>query len=291
MLKLHIVNLNVGELHCRLGGEKQRTVVLDQVPSQANRVEEALLVARDGGRIELPLFELLAETSRGPVRLTSLDFPHRYADAYLRDSQLDGERFDRSAVGRRIREVTAEDVRPLYERDPGSLLYGAWDSHRKGRFPKFAPSLHSSVIGVDPVEGARQGGRMDPLNLAGAIDDKEKAESDWRYFASGEKQKGKKLSEIGHGNIAPNPSHGGVTVAQVQRTAWISSAALERLGFGDVSTEAATLARAALAALALAGDRSPSADLRSGCDPDATSPGSTRPSRSSRPVASWSRWT
>ena len=36
-------------------GEKKKTVVIDQVPSQANRVEEALLAARDSGRLPLPL--------------------------------------------------------------------------------------------------------------------------------------------------------------------------------------------------------------------------------------------
>jgi CRISPR-associated protein Csb1 len=50
----------------------------------------------------------------------------------------------------------------------------------------------------------------------------------------------------------------------------LSFAGLERLRFGDASPEAATLARATLAALALVGDRltfaRPSLWLRSGCD-------------------------
>src|SRR5690554_5437613 len=40
------------------GGEPVSTVLLDSFQSQANRVEEALLDARDEGRINLPLFEL-----------------------------------------------------------------------------------------------------------------------------------------------------------------------------------------------------------------------------------------
>jgi CRISPR-associated protein Csb1 len=78
------------------------------------------------------------------------------------------------------------------------------------------------------------------------------------------------LSEIGHGHIAPNAAHGGVTVREVRRRAWVSFAGLERLRFGDAPAEAATLARATLAALALVGDRltfgRPSVWLRSGCD-------------------------
>ncbi len=251
-------------------GQSRKAVVIDQEPSQANRIEEALRDACYQGRLQLPLFEMTVPTELGEIRLTSLDFPHRYADAYLRDSLVDGVRFDQSPVGRRLRGASVADVRPLYEREPASLIFGAWDSHRKGRWPKFARLYASSMFGLDPVTYIRRGGRMDPQNLKGAVDDVAKAEADWQFIAEGEKQKGKKLSEIGHGNIAPNPVHGGVTVTEIRRVASISLAGLERLRFGDASPEAAHLARAALAALALAGDRltfgGPSVWLRSGCD-------------------------
>jgi CRISPR-associated protein Csb1 len=247
-------------------GEQRRTVVIDQEPSQANRVEEALRDAWDAGLVQLPLFELRA----GLVRLTSLDFPHRYADAYVRDSLVEGVRFDQSPVGLRLRAATVADVRPLYEREPGSLIFGAWDSHRKGRWPKFARLYAAAMYGLDPVTGRRMGGRMDPVNLTGLVDDKARAEADWRFIAEGEKAKGNRLSEIGHGNIAPNPVPGGVTVSEIRRVASISLAGLERLRFGDAPAGAAALARAALAALALAGDRlafeRASVWLRSGCD-------------------------
>lgn len=249
-------------------GEQVETVVMDQVPSQANRVEEALLQARDGGRVDLPAFELVMKEEG--VRLTSLDFPHRYADAYLRDSMVEGVRFDRSEVGRELRSASAVDVRPLYRREPYSLLFGAWDSHRKGRWPKFARLYASEMFGVQWMEGDRRAGRLDPVNLTGAVDDKTKAEGDWRFLPEGTKAKGERLSKIGHGHIAPNPAPGGVTVREVRRQGWISLAGLERLRFGDAPAHAATLARATLLALALAGDRlmfgRPSLWLRSGCD-------------------------
>ena len=251
-------------------GQRREAVVIDQEPSQANRVEEALRDAHDQSRLELPLFEMLVPTKLGEIRLTSLDFPHRYADAYLRDSLVAGVRFDESPVGQRLRAATVVDVRPLYEREPGSLIFGAWDSHRKGRWPRFARLYSSSMFGLDPVTYGRMGGRMDPQNLTGAVDDAAKAEAEWQFIAEGEKQRGKKLSEIGHGNIAPNPVHGGVTVCEIRRAASISLAGLERLRFGDATPQASNLARAALAALALAGDRltfgGPSVWLRSGCD-------------------------
>jgi CRISPR-associated protein Csb1 len=249
-----------------VGGAQRHTVVIDQEPSQANRVEEALRDARDAGTLRLPMFELRA----GGIRLTSLDFPHRYADAYVRDSLVDGVRFDQSPVGKRLRATTAADVRPLYEREPCSLLFGAWDSHRKGRWPKFARLYAATMYGLDPVAVRRMGGRLDPVNLTGAVEDTARAEADWKFIPEGAKAKGKRLSEIGHGNIAPNLVPGGVTVSEIRRVASISLAGLERLRFGDASAEAASMARAALAALALAGDRlafgRPSVWLRSGCD-------------------------
>ncbi len=253
-------------------GEDRWVVVLDQVPSQANRVETALLDARDEGRIRLPLFELNATTSRGPVRITSLEMPHRFADAYMRDSRIDGVRFPNTEIGQYVRAVTARDVRALFEFSPESLLFGAWDSHRKGHQAKFSPRAYSSsIVGLDPRLGQRQGGRMDPTNLTGAVKDSSK--DDWEFMIPGEKKaktKGEKLSERGHGNIAPNPAHGGVSITRAQRSGWLSMAALARLRFGDAPIEAARLARATLAALALAGDRlafgGPSVWLRSGCD-------------------------
>ncbi|WP_233508095.1 type I-G CRISPR-associated RAMP protein Csb1/Cas7g [Spongiactinospora gelatinilytica] len=251
-------------------GERQVTVTVDQEQSQANRVEEALRDARDGGRIELPAFEMRLATAHGEVRITSFDAPHRYADAYWRDSTIGGVAFDKSEVGRRLRSVSAADARPLFEREPASLIYGAWDSHRKGRWPKFARLYTAIMYGLDPVFGVRRGGRLDPVNLTGAIDDKNKAENGWGYIAEGTKKAGQKLSEIGHGNIAPNPVPGGVSVREVRRVASVSLAGLERLRFGDAPAEAATSARATLLALALAGDRlafaRPSVWLRSGCD-------------------------
>ena len=258
-----------------VGGELRETVLLDSYQSQANRCEEALLAARDSGRIELPLFELRTSlaTPAGDrdVRLTSLEFPHRYADAYLRDSEIDGARFDRTDVGRRLRQVTVDDARALFELDPGSLVYGAWDSHRKGRQAKFARGYQSTVVGFDPEVGVRKGGRLDPGNLTGAIDDATKAEGDWSFVGEGEKRKGGRLSEIGHGNaLDSGGAHGWVTVTGVQRWAFVSFATFERLRFGDATAEQGEAARAALAALALLGDRlaydRPSWFFRSGCD-------------------------
>ncbi|MDA8286204.1 MAG: type I-U CRISPR-associated RAMP protein Csb1/Cas7u [Actinomycetota bacterium] len=248
-------------------GVERKDVLLDSVPSQANRAEEALLRARREGRVELPLLEIHHDGATS-VKLTSLELPHRYADAYLLDSLLDGEKFDRTPLGQAFQTASAMDATALFTHDPGSVVFGAWNSHRKGRQVKFPRIYASEIIGWDPQVGQRKAGRMDPLNLTGT--GSRDADGELHYVALGEKAKGVRLSEIGHGNIAPNSAHGGVTVSSAERFATISLAGLNRLGFGPASREAAVAARACLAAYALLADRlafgGPSLWLRSGCE-------------------------
>ncbi|GAB3260487.1 type I-G CRISPR-associated RAMP protein Csb1/Cas7g [Kineosporia babensis] len=249
-------------------GSERSAVVLDQIPAQANRCEDALLQGQRAGAFQIPLLELRHDGESESV-LTSLEFPHRYADAYLRDSELDGVSFDRSPLGRSVIGSSRDDASALYKHDPGSLVYGAWNSHRKGRQAKFARTYASEILGWDPVPGVRAAGRMDPYNLTGAAKPGKNG-GPWTYGPVPTKAKGEKLSEIGHGNIAPQDSHGGMTVSGAERIATISLAGLDRIGFGPVSAEAAVAARASLAAYALLADRlafgRPSVWLRSGCE-------------------------
>jgi CRISPR-associated protein Csb1 len=147
-----------------LDGRERPAVLLDSVPSQANRAEEALLRAQRSDVVSVPLIQVDHDGEASAV-LTSLEFPHRYADAYLRDSLLDGVAFDKTDLGRSLQAASLEDATALFAHDPGSLIYGAWNSHRKGRQRKFPRVYASEVIGWDPVEGRRHAGRMDPLNL------------------------------------------------------------------------------------------------------------------------------
>lgn len=247
-------------------GAERRNVLLDGVPSQANRAELALLKGLRGGRFEIPLLEIRHEGAAS-MTLTSLELPHRFADAYLRDSELDGVKFDKTDLGKAFQSASSDDVAALFRHDPGSLVFGAWNSHRKGRQAKFPRIYASEIVGWDPQEGARKAGRMDPLNLTGHA---KRDGDEWNFAAVGEKVKGERLSEIGHGNIAPNPAHGGVTITSAQRFATVSFAALDRLGFGQASHEASIAARTVLAAYALLADRlafsAPSLWLRSGCE-------------------------
>lgn len=258
-----------------IDGEPVQTVVLDQVQSGNNRIEEACADAVRAGRLRLPYLLLEHELSTGrTVWVSSFTAPHRYADAYWRDSTIDGVPFDRSQVGQRLRAASMDDCTPLYEREPFSLVLGSWDSHRKGRAARFARVYRSEIFGVAPEFGFRAAGRMDQHNLIGAVRSPELAtdgSGGWDHVVpDGRAAKGERLSAIGHGNIAPVKAHGGVTVRDVRRVATLSMAGLARLRFGDTPAAAADAARVALAALALAGDRlafaGPGLWLRSGCD-------------------------
>ena len=73
----------------RVGGREVQTVLLDSVASQANRIEEALLEAVRRGDIAIPVIAVDFRPVDGLEDLdeiTSLQAPHRVADALFRDS-------------------------------------------------------------------------------------------------------------------------------------------------------------------------------------------------------------
>lgn len=247
-------------------GEVRRATVLDQVPAQANRCEEAEALAWRQGVVRMPMLRLV-HRGASSFELTGLDAPHRAFDAYWRDSMLDGAKFDSTEIGQALLNSSLTDATALLEYDPGTLVYGGWNSHRKGRQAKFPRIYSSEMIGWDPVVGVRRAGRMDPANLTGS----RTGEGDeWLYSPMADKKKDSKLSEIGHGNIAPSTTHGGVTITEATRTAVLSLTATRRIRFGSLDRAAVDAAHVLLAAFGLLGDRLAFGQaglwLRSGCD-------------------------
>ncbi|WP_367435022.1 type I-G CRISPR-associated RAMP protein Csb1/Cas7g [Streptomyces celluloflavus] len=249
-------------------------VCLDQVQSQANRCEVALLKAIGRGELFLPHLELSTVAHGMPVRVTSLEASHRSRDAYFRDSEdSDGTAFDETEAGAELRDARDRDAGPYLRLAPSDLAYGVWDSHRKRRIQvRIARAYQSTMIGVAPLIGVRAAGRVDPLNLAGK-DVVELSGSSWSPTAGKNAAKGTKtakMSELGHGMIPPSEGLGGVSVKAVQRNATLSLAKLAGMRFGEASEEFAATARALVAAIALLGDRlafaAPALSLRSGCD-------------------------
>ncbi len=153
-----------------ISGQKLPCVLLDSVPSQANRMEAALQDAWDGGLIKLPVIsaDFRAVENPGVPKVTSLQAPHRVADAILRDSNLpDGTKFRASAIGKELDLLTTGYATPLLQYAPHCLVFGMWDSTgpRGGLGVKFARAVVSEIIGVNAVPGVTTSSRLDPLNI------------------------------------------------------------------------------------------------------------------------------
>jgi CRISPR-associated protein Csb1 len=283
------------------GGQKEVSgydrVLLDSVQSQANRMELALLAAWERGELDIPVITVdfaglgLAKS----LRVTSLEAPHRIADALLRDSLHPQEKvpFRKSSVGRSLDDVDLRNATALFEHCPTALVFGLWDSTgpKGGLGAKFARAVVSEIVGHDVQIGVRTSSRIDPAQIQLAAGPLYSAKSGgWTLDeAEAVKEKGKpaklgkdgkgKPSEANHGNVTPTIAAGGVLISRAVQTVVLSLSALRRLSF-PVGGRKATLAgddagRTALAALGLCAAtlaREQNQDLRSRCQLFATAP-------------------
>ena len=259
-------------------------VVIDNVPSQANRLEAAL----EELRRELGLPEMLLDLSHLgslpphlPRTLSSFRFPHRQADAYLRDSLLDGQPFAKTELGRTLLSATADNAASLLEWFPQALLFGFWQSHlgKKRSQAKLSRSWVSEIVGYRPAttETRVLAVKGDPLNLS--VDEAAEFDPDdllagWT-IADREKKAGggktkERLSELGHGQVPVSPSDAapaGISFARIQQRASVSFAGLRRVSVGSDDANAASRALvAAIGFSAHVGAFGRAFHLRSGCD-------------------------
>ena len=276
-----------------IDGARRPCELLDSVQSQANRLEQALLDTHRQGRIGIPIVDVDFGAAGLPEvgTITSLDAPHRLADAILRDSLLSGVSFRESEVGKLLDVATHANATGLFDVCPTALVFGVWDSAgpRGGLGTKFARALVSEIVAGDAVAGVRPSSRLDPLGIekdAGLL--YEAKDGTWTLDpAQAVQKKGKpvkvgkdgKPSEVNHGNVTPSLKnekkqlhHGGVTFAYARQSTVVSLPALRRLRFPDdkgaSSPERDQAAHVTLAALALAATVLASVvgnDLRSRC--------------------------
>ena len=252
-------------------------VLLDSVQSQANRMEEALQEAVDAGRIKLPVIEVdFSKTELiDPIgKVTSLQAPHRIADAILRDSELEGVAWRKSEVGKQIDAVSNQNATPLFELCPTALVFGVWDSTgpRGGLGAKFARALVSEIVGFNAAFGVKTGSRIDPLEIRAAAQIFIEKDGSWRVAKEKEK-KTVSPSEKNHGNIPPtiDDNAGGVTISHAEQMTVISLPAFRRLRFpvdGKFKPEYDQAARTVLLALGLTATAlatEAGLDLRSRC--------------------------
>ena len=177
-----------------------KTVTLDSVQSQANRMEASF-----HGELQdwVPQVRLKA----GDRALWLTELPHRLADASIRASELGPE------VHSAFEAYDAGDPLPMAQLGPTALIYGAWDSRdTRINVPR---SVRSEIHATDVDVFTRS------AQFSGAFSREELGftEKEWRQGA-----------EIG---FAPTPSvdqHGGVLIhGQITQTATIHVGALRRL--------------------------------------------------------------
>jgi CRISPR-associated protein Csb1 len=261
--------------------ESVTCVLLDSVQSQANRMEMALQDALDGGKIRIPLLEV-DFTEHGPTgdveadekagrlidavgKVTSLQVPHRLADAILRDSQIDGIDFRKSEKGKGLNTVSLANATSLFALCPTALVFGMWDSTgpKGGLGPKFERAIVSEVVGIGAQVGdLLRGVRRDPLEIRAAV--KVLKAADRTYSVADPTARGVvSPSEVNHSSV-PFPKvrdrktdenhYSGVTIEYAEQTTTLSLICLRRLRFpinGKTDTNADAAAHVALAALGL----------------------------------------
>lgn len=240
-------------------------IIVDNVPSQANRLEDALRRHRESIGIPeliLDLSDMAHLPAHLPRRLSSLQFPHRNADAYLRDARLDEGDFIKTALGKAIFGATAWKCGPLMAWFPQALLYGFWQSHlgKKLSNTKHARVWVSEIVGWRPAstDTRIQGLKGDPLNLntdeVVSSNVNNRVEWDIGTAKKIEGAKKDKLSEIGHGQVpfmGNNATAGAISFSRVTQRATISFAQLRRVSLGEDEPKADAAVRALLVALGL----------------------------------------
>ena len=276
-----------------IDGQEVNCVLLDSVQSQANRMELALLSEWESGKASLPVItaDFTGADLPKPFRVTSLDAPHRLADALLRDCELDGVMFRQSDTGKRLDTLDVRNATALFELCPTALVFGMWDSTgpRGGMGVKFQRALVSEIVGFHAQQGKRTCSRIDPAQIslnAGplyraqnnnwTLDPDEAVKESGNPVLYNRNRSGRgnpgNPSKANHGNVTPKIADGGFTIGKAVQTTVLSLPALRRLRFpvgeGRPDPEVDLVARTALAALALFAAslvREQGADLRSRC--------------------------
>lgn len=237
------------------GFETVTCVLLDSVQSQANRMEEALQEAFDAGWIQIPVIEVdFASFYPGddkpedlrlldPIgKVTSLQAPHRVADAILRDSMFDGQAFRHSELGKRLDLAKTNNATPVYDLCPAALVFGMWDSTgpKGGLGVKFERTIVSEIVGIgcayrfsgeEENTPRNRGIRRDPLGIRAAVRVKRTSPMTWKV-ADDPKAKGTSSpAEINHSNVPFETMNGGITIDYAEQTTVLSLACLRRLRF------------------------------------------------------------
>lgn len=258
-----------------MGDGPVSTILLDSIPSQANRMEQALLAAiqDDDMDFTLPVFSVTIP-EHGTV--TSIDAPHRALDVIFLDSDIAGTSLLNTDFGKQLANAVPANATALYQYAPTALVFGMWNSHSGKAGGRFARIIASEIIGWgNIVEGIKTASRIDPLEIGNksALYKIEGTER-WTFEKPSGAKKAVSPATVGHGNIPPtiNEATGGVSLDNIQQQTTVSILALQALHFPDdhgrivkSRDEAGWAVLAALALVAVNLQFQQGYQLRSGC--------------------------
>ena len=268
-------------------GSVAECVLLDSVQSQANRMEEALKRTDQKNDLSIPLIQVDFTPDFPDLgKISTLDAPHRIADAIFREANYDGTPFRKTDYGQMFETSSMNDASELYQICPTALLFGAWDSTgERGaqQGTKFPRAITSEIVGVGVEKGVDPAGRISPIDITGtesSLYETEDGQLTHDEDNARDPDESMKPSEANLGNVTPSFIDdssgellpGGVTMDYAELSAVISVSGLRRLAFpvdGTSDQQRSRCGRAALAALglvAVAKQYEMGYSLRSRCD-------------------------
>ena len=245
--------------------EATQVIVIDNVPSQANRLEHALRQHRKSISIPEFLLDLCryaapAVTSPEVAVKLGVSPPQRGRVSARLGTRRRGLHEDGDRQGDLRRH--GANLRPFSRLVPTGPPIWILQSHlgKKRQNAKHARAWVSEIVGWQPASTETKvlGLKGDALNLSTdePVTSNPNDRTDWDVGKGGKIEGGKndKLSEMGHGQVpfmgadAPAAS---VSFARVTQRATVSFAQLRRVGLGTADPEADSAVRALLVALGL----------------------------------------
>lgn len=286
-------------------GETSAAVILDSKQSQLGRLEKAISNAPVGSVLNMiPRIAVTAPKSdKNPFekRFTDIELPHRVYDGHIqlaKTSDDQGKSVYMTSHPKYIalRNTAVSGAWELLNTAPTSLVFGAWDSARKGGVQtRILSAITGDTYGVLSdqrggfySETKRNYARTDPFGPQYIPGEKVIKElyplraDDPKAVPSKAKNKDS-AAAIGVGNLIGETKDlglAGVCLSKIVRTTILSLSTIRLLNFGDEvnsradKDDALTAIRALLAAYALVARTyaDQNITLRAGCELIATSP-------------------
>lgn len=180
-----------------------------------------------------------------------IQLPHRGFDGHIRVSSYEGESTSKAEPYANARNSTLENLLPLFDLSPETVIFGGWDSTRSKnqlRIPSILVGETYAVLAEQNEDPAihRAGGRVDPVGASINVDsknDRVKIVGDSVDLSDKTKasfEKTGKGSTIGLGAIPPSAKKDlldGVSVRKVISTRVVSFATVRTFHFGDDCTD------------------------------------------------------